>query len=254
MTVLQRRIRSHVTYANVLATLSIFIVLGGVAWAAAPRNSVNSSSIRNNSIRTVDVRNNNLRSADIRNNTLTGTDIRESSLAIVPSASSATSLTNYYSFGRRTATPSTAATAAQGMTGATQVKLLSVGAIRIYGKCYTDTSTDTVYSQIFAQSTVDGSVMSSDSDDLFGGATAAEFLSPGTGEDLRKIANASVGANSATLRGGNDEPYVIHGADGTSVIGLVSVGAKNGTLAGGTGVWGTGDMCIFSGTAQVTPA
>jgi hypothetical protein len=41
-----RRIRSKVTYANVVATLALFVALGGSAYAATqlPKNSVGTSS------------------------------------------------------------------------------------------------------------------------------------------------------------------------------------------------------------------
>ena len=46
------RIRSHVTYANVLSTMAIFIVLGGGAYAAAtlPKNSVGTKQLKNGAV------------------------------------------------------------------------------------------------------------------------------------------------------------------------------------------------------------
>jgi hypothetical protein len=41
------RIRSHLTYANVLATLAMFVLLGGAAFAAA---KISGSDIQNRSI------------------------------------------------------------------------------------------------------------------------------------------------------------------------------------------------------------
>jgi hypothetical protein len=45
------------TYANVIATLALFLALGGVGYAAvmAPRNSVNSASVRNGSLTGKDI-------------------------------------------------------------------------------------------------------------------------------------------------------------------------------------------------------
>jgi hypothetical protein len=52
-----RRIRSHLTYANVMATLAVFLVLGGGAYAAfhLPKNSVKSKNIVNGQVKGVDV-------------------------------------------------------------------------------------------------------------------------------------------------------------------------------------------------------
>jgi hypothetical protein len=62
------RIRRHLTYANAMATLAIFLVLGGGAYAAfhLPKNSV--------------------RSRNIVNNQVLGKDVKESSLGKVPSS------------------------------------------------------------------------------------------------------------------------------------------------------------------------
>jgi hypothetical protein len=87
------RLRAHLTYANVVATLALFLALGGASYAAI---RVGSGSIVNNSVRTQDLRNNDIRGRDIRNrtiqggdvltNTLKGQQIRESTLSKVPNA------------------------------------------------------------------------------------------------------------------------------------------------------------------------
>ena len=52
-----RRIRQHLTYANVMVTLLAFIVLGGGAYAAfhLPRNSVRSRNIKNGQVKKQDL-------------------------------------------------------------------------------------------------------------------------------------------------------------------------------------------------------
>jgi hypothetical protein len=92
------KLRSRLTYANVVASIALFIALGGTSYAVAT-GSIDSREIKNNSVRGADVRNSSLTGADVRNNRLTGADIRndrltgadvlESSLAKVPSAGAA---------------------------------------------------------------------------------------------------------------------------------------------------------------------
>jgi hypothetical protein len=65
------------TYANVTATLALFLSLGGASYAAL---SVGSRQIRNNSVRTQDLRNNDVRSRDIRNRTIVGRDVLSNTL------------------------------------------------------------------------------------------------------------------------------------------------------------------------------
>jgi hypothetical protein len=52
-----RRIRSHLTYANVVSTIALFIVLGGVSYAAfhLPKNSVKSKNIVNHKVKPIDL-------------------------------------------------------------------------------------------------------------------------------------------------------------------------------------------------------
>ena len=101
--------RKHLTYANVMATIAVFGVLGGGAAYAA--NTIGSSDIINGQVKSPDIGNNQVFSADVRddtlsggglgagdlaphsvrsnevaNDSLTGTDIAESSLGEVPSA------------------------------------------------------------------------------------------------------------------------------------------------------------------------
>jgi hypothetical protein len=66
----------HLSYANVMSTLAVFIALGGSSYAAY---SINGNAIKNRSITGL----------KLRHNTLTGTQIRESSLATVPRARNA---------------------------------------------------------------------------------------------------------------------------------------------------------------------
>ena len=46
-----KRLRSKLSYANVMATIAVFIALGGAAYAAGlPKNSVGSKQIKNNAV------------------------------------------------------------------------------------------------------------------------------------------------------------------------------------------------------------
>ena len=73
---MRRWIAEHLTYANVVATLCLFVLLGGGAYAAAKlgKNSVGSKQVRNDS--------------------LTGADVDEGSLKEVPAATRAVTAAN----------------------------------------------------------------------------------------------------------------------------------------------------------------
>ena len=77
-----RRIRSRLTYANVMSTLAVVLVVaGGTAYAA---NTVFSADIVDGEVKTADIGNNQVRSADVRDDSasgggLTGADIANQS-------------------------------------------------------------------------------------------------------------------------------------------------------------------------------
>jgi hypothetical protein len=73
------KIRSHLTYANLAATLALVVALGtGGAYAAS---QVGSSEIENNSIRSGDLKNRKaVKARDVKRDGLTGREIRERTL------------------------------------------------------------------------------------------------------------------------------------------------------------------------------
>lgn len=62
-----RHITQRLTYANVTATIALFIALGGSSYAALslPRNSVGTQQIRAGAVRSADVKNRSLQVADL---------------------------------------------------------------------------------------------------------------------------------------------------------------------------------------------
>ena len=97
-----RRIRRHLTFANVASAIALFVALGGgTAVALSGSNTVFSDDIVNDQVRSADVRDDTLSggglaAVDLRSssvgtsevaaNSLNGGDINESSLGIVPNA------------------------------------------------------------------------------------------------------------------------------------------------------------------------
>jgi hypothetical protein len=85
-----------VTYANVTATLALFIALGGGAYAATalPSNSVGPRQLKSSAVERVKIKNNAVNGAKVLDNSLTGGDVKESSLTKVPAAALADSATH----------------------------------------------------------------------------------------------------------------------------------------------------------------
>ncbi len=80
------RLRSNLTYANVISTLCLFLVLGGGAWAATslPKKSVGTPQLKANAVT----------GAKVKNGSLTGADVDAATLGQVPSAAAAGTATN----------------------------------------------------------------------------------------------------------------------------------------------------------------
>lgn len=73
------KIRKHLTYANVTATLALLLAIGGGAAYAV--NRITSRNIVNGTIRSVDLRNHKaVRAKDVKRNSLTGRQIKERTL------------------------------------------------------------------------------------------------------------------------------------------------------------------------------
>jgi hypothetical protein len=73
--------RSRLTYANMMATVAVFIALGGASYAAlkVPKNSVGAKQLKKNAVTT----------AKVKNGAVTGEKIAVSTLPTVPSATRA---------------------------------------------------------------------------------------------------------------------------------------------------------------------
>ena len=64
-------------YANVTATLALFVALGGTSYAAA---TISGSDVRNGSLTGSDIKNESLKSRDVDNGSLTNRDLKNGSL------------------------------------------------------------------------------------------------------------------------------------------------------------------------------
>lgn len=87
-----RTLRPHLTYANVVSTLCLFILLGGGAYAATtlPNNSVGTKQLKNGAVGTSKLHNGAVTGAKVANHSLTGKQINARTLGAVPNATYAT--------------------------------------------------------------------------------------------------------------------------------------------------------------------
>jgi hypothetical protein len=105
------RLRRHLTYANVMASLAVFLAIGGVSYAAT---SINGNKIVKHSIGAGKLKNGTLTASQVKADGLTGSVIDESTLSLVPKAQVAVSA--------ETAKSATSAETAKSATSATSAE------------------------------------------------------------------------------------------------------------------------------------
>jgi hypothetical protein len=76
-----KRIRASLTYANVMATIAVFVALGGSSYAAI---KVTGKDVQNSSLTGRDVRNSSLTGRDVKNRSLRSADFRPGQLPAGP--------------------------------------------------------------------------------------------------------------------------------------------------------------------------
>ncbi len=122
-------LRRQLSYANVMATLAVFLALaGGVAWALAP-NSVTSSHIKDNAVKFRD-------------------------------------LEGVKAWNKRVPVTGSDPDAAVARAEADPVPLAKRGTITIYGKCYRSETSGNVFALAFARTKVDGALYRRDNGGL----------------------------------------------------------------------------------------
>ncbi|MQA74926.1 MAG: hypothetical protein GEU88_11395 [Solirubrobacterales bacterium] len=130
---------------------------------------------------------------------------------------------------------------------APEIELYRKGQLTLYGKCMRATETNEVFSDIYVKTTANGAIFEGPQGERTGGNAASDFLNVGTPEDLRTVASVAIIGAEAEM---NDGVFNVIGADGTHLSGDLMAAAKNGALAGGNGVYGDGNVCLFGGTVN----
>ena len=132
-----RRLRTTATYSNVMATVAVFIALGGVSYAVAT-GSIDTREIKNNTIRGIDVRNGAVQAADLAPGALPPRGATGAAGATGPAGTNgATGATG--STGSSGATGATGATGDQGPPGFSDTTVISAAHTTPISSFQTDT-------------------------------------------------------------------------------------------------------------------
>ncbi|HEX5593718.1 MAG TPA: hypothetical protein VFX35_10270 [Solirubrobacterales bacterium] len=87
-----KQIRKRLTYANVMSSIAVFLVLGGATAIAAGqlgKNTVGSKQLKKNAVTTAKIKKEAVTGAKIKKGTITGANVNLGSLGKVPSAANA---------------------------------------------------------------------------------------------------------------------------------------------------------------------
>ena len=86
------QIRKRLTYANVMSSLAVFLILGGAtafAVTKVPKKSVGTKQLKANAVTTAKVKKGAITTQKLKDNSVTGAKVNEATLGEVPSAASA---------------------------------------------------------------------------------------------------------------------------------------------------------------------
>lgn len=87
-----KQLRTRLTYANVMSSLAVFLLLGGGAAFAATK--IGANELKANSVLTGKIKKEAVTTSKIKNEAVTGAKANESTFGQVPSAAAATNATN----------------------------------------------------------------------------------------------------------------------------------------------------------------
>ena len=257
-----KQVRKRLTYANVMSSIAVFLVIGGGAAIAAktvlPKKSVGTKQLKANAVTTAKIKKNAVTKKKIKNGAVTtskianeavtGAKVNEATLGTVPSATVANSLA-YLSAFKLTKVNSSAsgANAAAAAAAATQVTLYEDSHFRLYGKCFIDTEAPAeLEAVVYIATKQDGAIFDSDNDELSGEAPEG-YLNVGTPEAERELISDGTIVNEANMQYEGDTEFGATAADGYTIQGDNLVAEKYGSPAAGNGPYGPGDVCLFSG-------
>lgn len=110
-----KQIRKHITFANVMSSIAVFLVLGGGAAYAAKKigsneikgNSITTGKLKKNAVTASKIKSNSITTAKIKNGAVTGPKVNVSTLGTVPNAThastadTATNFSRYFTTGVR---------------------------------------------------------------------------------------------------------------------------------------------------------
>jgi hypothetical protein len=144
-----KQIRKRLTYANVMSSIAVFLILGGATAIAAktalPKKSVGVKQLKNNAVTTAKVKKAAITSdklkdgavngAKVQDGSLTGSDLNLSTLGTVPNATNAVNATNAAKAAKAAQTEQIANIFFAANEGEPKKAILNLGGLTISATC-----------------------------------------------------------------------------------------------------------------------
>jgi hypothetical protein len=215
---------------------------GAVTKKKVAKGAIGSQQIIGKSIKGNRIKDGGIKDKQIADATITGAKVADESLSSKNISDYAVISSDAGNFVKLTATEGANEAAAR--DAAPETTLFEKGSLKITAKCFRDTGGDETFAEIYIATNANGAIFDGSTDELSGGNAATDFLNTDTAFTDRVLDDdSSTGADASMDEG----EFNAVGPDGTHLVGQTTVASKNGNLAGGNGVYGDGNVCLFGG-------
>ena len=198
-----RQLSKRLTYANVMSSIAVFLVLGGATAFAAglAKNSVGSKQLKKNAVTSAKIKKNAVTGAKIKNGTITGAKINAGSLGTVPNATHAGTADSAGSAGNANTIGGLHIVkfSLNGSGSIGKTEILNLNGLQLQASCSSGSETLT------ATTTTSDSEISAWANDASGGSSDSEYedeFDPGDTVTLPLPSNSDVLGDGA-FTGGN---------------------------------------------------
>jgi len=205
-------IRKRITYANVMSSIAVFLVLGGATAVAAKKigsneikgNSITTGKIKKNAVTTSKIKKNAITTAKIKNGAVTGPKINLGTLGTVPSANFANTANT--------------ANVANSLAGRIPISLFvgpgtrdvaTVGPFTIQVEC-TINNAGSDEGRFLLRTSVDGAAMDDNNGD--------EFVPFDIGDNPAELYEESTTTGEPDIEAAEDGDMIAVGPEGTAIL------------------------------------
>ena len=210
-----KAIRKRLTYANVMSSIAVFLVLGGGAAFAAKQlgkksvgtpqlkaNAVTTAKIKKNAVTKKKIAKNSIDNSKVKDGSLTGAKINASTLGTVPNSTATEEL--------RTSK----GTVAFGQ----QATMFEYGPVKLIVKCETYPATD-ITARVYIESAADGTTFASWEDNF-------KSIGPATPETDREVTDPQWANSGGSMESEAGAPINVTTAAGSSFRGQFGIASE----------------------------